>query len=252
MKDLDVIVFDLDGTLAESKSPLDIEMAELLGKLLSKYKVAIVSGASRIQFDKQFFPNFSCSAEQLHNLYLLPTNGASFYIYKKGEWGLVYQLLLSPDEIKQIMSALDSALQEGKYTKPEKTFGEIIENRGSQITFSGCGMEAPLSVKKEWDPDRKKREPIYTILTRLLPNFSISMSATTSIDITKAGIDKAYGLERLMEHIDCPKNRLLYVGDALFPGGNDASVLRLAIQTQKVDSVLNAKVFIRELLEDRR
>ena len=38
-----LIVFDLDGTLAESKSSLDAEMAKLLNTLLSITKVAVIS-----------------------------------------------------------------------------------------------------------------------------------------------------------------------------------------------------------------
>ena len=40
-----LIVFDLDGTLAPSKSSLDAEMAALLNKLLGFIKVAVISGA---------------------------------------------------------------------------------------------------------------------------------------------------------------------------------------------------------------
>lgn len=46
-----LIVFDLDGTLAESKSPLDAEMAKLLGALLGVVKVAVISGGNWPQFE---------------------------------------------------------------------------------------------------------------------------------------------------------------------------------------------------------
>jgi len=38
-----LIVFDLDGTLAESKSPLDAEMGILLSSLIGVVKVAVIS-----------------------------------------------------------------------------------------------------------------------------------------------------------------------------------------------------------------
>jgi phosphomannomutase len=37
--------------------------------------------------------------------------------------------------------------------KPEMVWGELIEDRGSQITFSAIGQQAPLEEKKRWDPD---------------------------------------------------------------------------------------------------
>jgi len=51
MKDL--VIFDLDGTLAPSKSSLDEEMAGLLGRLVAIVKVAIISGGALAQFEKQ-------------------------------------------------------------------------------------------------------------------------------------------------------------------------------------------------------
>jgi hydroxymethylpyrimidine pyrophosphatase-like HAD family hydrolase len=47
------IVFDLDGTLAASKSSLDAEMSSLLHDLLGVVKVAVISGGAWLQFEKQ-------------------------------------------------------------------------------------------------------------------------------------------------------------------------------------------------------
>ena len=51
MKEL--IIFDLDGTLAKSKSPIDKEMADLLSSLLEVAQVAVISGGNWSQFEKQ-------------------------------------------------------------------------------------------------------------------------------------------------------------------------------------------------------
>ena len=48
-----LVIFDLDGTLAESKSSLDAEMATLLARLLEVVKVAVISGGAWPQFEKQ-------------------------------------------------------------------------------------------------------------------------------------------------------------------------------------------------------
>ena len=45
-----LIVFDLDGTLAESKSSVDSEMSALLYDLLAVVKVAVISGGDWPQF----------------------------------------------------------------------------------------------------------------------------------------------------------------------------------------------------------
>jgi phosphomannomutase len=54
-----LIVFDLDGTLAESKSSVDAEMSELLHELLAIVKVAVISGGDWSQFEKQLLSKSS-------------------------------------------------------------------------------------------------------------------------------------------------------------------------------------------------
>ncbi|MGC1632766.1 MAG: HAD hydrolase family protein, partial [Gelidibacter sp.] len=103
----------------------------------------------------------------------------------------------------------------------KKTWGEQIQDRGSQITFSALGQEAPLEAKKGWDEDFKKRKKIVEPLKKSLKEFSIGMGGTTSIDIVKPGIDKAYGIQKLEEILNIDISEMLFIGDALFEGGND-------------------------------
>ena len=105
--------------------------------------------------------------------------------------------------------------------KVEKVWGEIIEDRGSQITFSALGQQAPLEEKEKWDPDFAKRKKIKAILDTLIPEFSVRLGGATSIDVTKPGIDKAYGIGKLRDILGISLKEMIYVGDALFAGGND-------------------------------
>lgn len=73
-----LIVFDLDGTLAESKSSLDKEMTALLHNLLGINKVTVNSGGDWPQFEKQLLSNLPHDAG-LENLLMLPTCGTKFY-----------------------------------------------------------------------------------------------------------------------------------------------------------------------------
>ena len=102
-----------------------------------------------------------------------------------------------------------------------KVWGEVIEDRGSQVTFSGLGQQAPLGEKEKWDPDFAKRKKITAILETLIPEFSIRMGGSTSIDVTKPGIDKGYGIGKLRDTLHVSLKEMVYIGDALFPGGND-------------------------------
>jgi HAD superfamily hydrolase (TIGR01484 family) len=145
----ELIVFDLDGTLAESKSSLDAEMAALLHELLRVAKVAVISGGDWPQFEKQLLSNLP-QDERLINLSLLPTCGTKFFQYA-GNWKKLYSEDFTADEKEKIVSSLKKAI-DAAGSKVEKVWGEQIEDRGSQITFSALGQQAPLEEKDKWDP----------------------------------------------------------------------------------------------------
>jgi phosphomannomutase len=217
MKNL--IVFDLDGTLAESKSPLDAEMAVLLGQLLGVVRVAVISGGAWPQFQKQVLGQLPDN-DSLNNLALLPTCGTRFYRRQDGAWRNAYADDFSIDDSRRIIAALNTALDASGF-RSAQVWGELIEDRGTQITLSALGQDAPLDAKKAWDPDFAKREKIKAILEPLIPGFSVNLGGATSIDITRPGIDKAYGIGKLRDMLGVAIADMVYVGDALFPGGND-------------------------------
>lgn len=215
-----LIIFDLDGTLAPSKSTMDPAMGELLMKLLQKRKVAVISGGGYPQFETQFLRILPHSSDGLSNLLILPTSGTRLLVWK-GKWVEQYSEQISVEEKKKIMSALNTALKILKYQHPTKVYGPVIEDRGSQITFSALGQEAPLEIKSSWDPDRSKRNSIVEILNKKIPNFDSRIGGTTSIDITRKGVNKAYGIRKLESYLHLPIENMVFVGDALFHGGND-------------------------------
>ncbi len=226
-----LIVFDLDGTLAESKSAIDAAMAQLLHNLLSILNVAVISGGDWPQFQKQVLSHLP-EGDYLAGLSLLPTCGTKFFRYS-GEWTKIYSEDFTGEEKEQIVSALQSATKTAGTDIPQ-VWGEQIEDRGSQITYSALGQEAPLDQKEKWDPKYEKRKKIKAILDTSLSGFSVRMGGATSIDVTKPGIDKAYGIEKLTSILGISKAQMIFIGDALFPGGNDypaqqAGVISLAV-----------------------
>jgi HAD superfamily hydrolase (TIGR01484 family) len=153
------------------------------------------------------------------NLSILPTCGTKFFQYK-GDWTKLYSEDFTADEKKKITNSLERALGIAGFTV-EKVWGDEIEDRGSQITFSALGQQAPLEEKNKWDPDYTKRKKIKAILDTLIPEFSVRMGGATSIDVTKPGIDKAYGIGKLRDILGISLSEMIFIGDALFAGGND-------------------------------
>ena len=213
-----LIVFDLDGTIAESKSPVDAEMATLLSGLLAVVKVAIISGGNWPQFQRQVLSHLTRDPH-LKQLSILPTCGTKFYRYESS-WELLYSEDFTAEQREKIIHSLKQAIAKSGFAAP-KTWGEQIEDRGSQVTFSALGQAAPIEDKKKWDPDFSKRKQMKVFLDTLIPEFSVRLGGTTSIDVTKPGIDKAYGIRKLRDSLGITIPDMVYVGDALFPGGND-------------------------------
>jgi len=226
-----LVIFDIDGTLAESKQSLSHEMALALAKLLATTPVAIVSGGGLPQFLKQIVARLPRHTH-LEHLYLLPTSGAALYERKNNEWHKVYEERLTEKETAHITNEITEGIgATGIIDLSHPAYGERIENRGSQVTLSALGQQAPLSVKQSWDPDRAKRLRLYEWLTPRLPDYEVRVGGTTSIDVTKRGIDKAYGVHKLCARLGIDERDALYVGDQLSRGGNDAAVLTTAVAT---------------------
>jgi HAD superfamily hydrolase (TIGR01484 family) len=231
-KMIKLVAFDLDGTLAESKQPLLDSMGEALADLLTVAHVAVISGGDWPQFQKQVASRLPPRAD-LSKLWLMPTTGTKLYTHKSDEWKVEYAELFSEEQRKNIIEAFNASLDATGF-QPEQTWGERIEDRGSQITFSALGQQAPVSAKEIWDPDFAKRKIIQADLYKRLPDLSINMGGATSIDITQKGVDKGYGLKKLSAASGIPLEQIMFIGDAIFPGGNDYPAKELGLHTVRV------------------
>ena len=227
-----LVVFDLDGTLAESKSALDAEMARLLSELLAVAKVAIISGGDWPQFEKQLLSNLP-DIDNLADLSLLPTCGTKFFHREGSSWTPLYREDLSEGDKRRIIDALQDAFTRAGF-QPEKVWGEVIEDRGSQITMSALGQQAPVAEKAKWDPDFAKRKILKTYLDQSIGDFSVRMGGATSLDVTRQGIDKGYGIRKLRDKLDIAIEEMIFIGDALFPGGNDYAAKEAGVDSIRV------------------
>ena len=245
-----LIVFDLDGTLTESKAPLKPNMARALAALLEQKKVAIIGGGSYEQFQNQFIGHFSCSPALFENLFLFPTTSTSFYRYRHDGWEKVYRKVLSVAEKKKIMRAFADAFVATKYVPPKKFWGKVIEDRGSQITFSALGQKAPVKAKAAWNKKSDVRPALMNIMQKELPKFEVRRGGLTSIDVTQKGIDKAYGVRQIEKVLKIPIKNMVFIGDALYPGGNDAAAKKTGVQTIAVGGPKDTIKIIKKILKN--
>lgn len=250
MRNKKLIIFDLDGTLVPSKSPMEAPMPELLARLLRIKMVAIISGGAFAQFQKQILFSLNAAPELLRNLYLFPSCGAAFYRYDKARsaWECMYSEALSPDEKVRTGAAFAKAFRDLEYKHPEKLYGDVLEDRGTQVTFSALGQKAPLPLKAAWDPDSQKRLKIAEAVSRYIPDLKVHVGGTTSIDVTRPGIDKSYGIKKMEEYLGVQKSEMLFIGDKIFPGGNDYPAKEAGVECVAVQNPDDTKGLIRALL----
>ncbi|MEU4481683.1 HAD-IIB family hydrolase [Micromonospora sp. NPDC023966] len=249
MNDLRVVAFDLDDTLAVSKSQIDRRMAELLGHLLTEVDVLIISGGRFEQFQAQVLAHLDLTEEQCRRLHLMPTCGTRYYRWMDGDWRLVYAEDLSEADKARVVAALTESAQALDLWE-SKTWGDIIEDRGSQITFSALGQSAPPAEKYGWDPDGSKKKRLREAVAAKLPDLEVRSGGSTSIDVTRKGVDKAYGMRKLLECLDLKIDNVLFVGDRLDVGGNDYPVKDMGIRCVAVTRWEETADYVEALVDD--
>ena len=227
-----LVMFDLDDTLAPSKSPMDDSMVEVFGRLLDRSMACIISGGNFDQFQVQVLDRLGDGVNRA-NLHLMPTNGTQYVRWDGSEWKTVYAEYLTDDEKQRTLTTLETGAKELGLWETE-TWGPVLEDRGSQITFSALGQAAPVDAKKAWDPDGRKKESLRAYAAERLPDLEVRSGGSTSVDVTRKGIDKSYGARRLMEILDLTVDDILFYGDRLDEGGNDRPVMELGITSISV------------------
>ncbi|MDF0512367.1 HAD-IIB family hydrolase [Agromyces sp. H3Y2-19a] len=230
-----LVAFDLDDTLAPSKTAIQPAIGELLLELADRVEVAIISGGQLGQFRSQVIDRLpDAAAERLSHFHLLPACGTQYY--RVGIEGVaeVYLHPLTDDQKSRALAVVEAeARRLGLWET--RTWGDILEDRGSQITFSALGQQAPVAAKSAWDPTGEKKDALRSAAAALLPDLEVRSGGSTSVDITDRGIDKAYGMTRLAEQTGIPLGDMLFVGDRLDEQGNDYPVLAMGVECHAVN-----------------
>jgi HAD superfamily hydrolase (TIGR01484 family) len=243
-----LVAFDLDDTLAPSKSPIDPRIGDLLIALAERVEVAIISGGQLAQFTAQVVDRLpDASGAVLERMHLLPTCGTQYYRLSEDGVVTIYKRSLTDDQKSRALAAVeDEARRLGLWES--ETWGDILEDRGSQITFSALGQKAPVSAKSAWDPTGEKKNTLRAAVAALLPDLEVRSGGSTSVDITEQGIDKAYGMRQLSEQTGIPLDDMLFVGDRLDPDGNDYPVLAMGVACHAVEGWEDTAAYLEQLI----
>ena len=245
-----LLAFDVDHTLCDSKQPITKGMADLVVKLLGKFEVCIISGRSFEQFLTQVISRLPVvDAEVLTHLHCLPAQGTQYHRYSEG-WNQVYAHFLREDEVSKIFEVVETVARElGFWREENRENGDkVLENRASQVTFAAVDTGASPEEKRAWDPDREKRSAMIAKMKELAPEFEFKAGGGTSIDITRVGLDKGFGMRNLLEELGLEPAEVLYFGDLTEPGGNDYPIKQMGIDTITVQEYTDTEFALRGIL----
>lgn len=241
------VAFDLDDTLAESFQPPSDEIMAKMRSLMGRAPIAIVSGAKFERIKDEILDRLADSPH-IKDLYVLADNGAQGYIYSGSDWRRAYTNEFAVEEQTQIEEAIKNAVTEAGILDPDSKYRPEILKDPAQLRYAALGRNAPEEDKENWDPDMTKRRKLQELLVSRLPGCEVSIGGRTTIDITRKGINKAYGIGWLSQRLGLPPSDMLYVGDALYEGGNDAVVIPTGIRTISVTGPSDTSKILDELL----
>ena len=240
-----LIVFDLDPTLANGDLVMDTQIAGLLNQLLKLTKVAVISSSDWAHFEKKLLPALSVK-QYLKNLVLLPSSGTRYYQYRSG-WNEVHTETLTLAEKAKIEAQVLKVL-EATDKDAGKLTGNQFEFKGRNIIFSILGQQATEVEKQAYDPDQVKRKKIKTALDEVLYDYSVKIEGPDQLMISKTGIDKAHGIYKLHQVLDIKTRKILFIGNALFEGGNDYAAKATGVECIQVKNPDETKIVIETII----
>ncbi|HWO07558.1 MAG TPA: HAD-IIB family hydrolase [Candidatus Paceibacterota bacterium] len=240
------VIFDLDDTLAESYTP---PREEILGKLAALSRstvVAIMTGAAYDRVERDLMQRFK--GTRGGNMYVFSDSAARCYTFEKDDWREVYNFSLAPEDRQRIVAAIRDAVRTTGIFDGGEDHSRIID-RETSVAFAALAPDASQEDKRAWDPDGSKRMKLIDELRARVPEFEIFIGGKSTIDVTREGITKEYGVKWLSKELSVEARDMLFVGDGFYEGGNDAVVIPTGIQTRETTGPAETLRIIDELLE---
>tara|TARA_R100000808_G_scaffold23969_1_gene54079 strand:+ start:2177 stop:2977 length:801 start_codon:yes stop_codon:yes gene_type:complete len=231
MKNNNIVLFDMDGTLTEPRGKFDTELLVLFRKLVKYADIGILTGSDYNYIEDQLMKVIKFS-EIRFSLHVLPCNGTKYYKppkYPQDNLELVVENDMAKElgesclrEVFQIITRLQA---DACYSEIPLT-GHFISYRGSMINWCPIGRNANQEQRNkfvEFDKQTGFRNRMATALrahlSRRCPGrIDVKKGGETSFDIYPSGWDKTYALKHFKDRV------CWFVGDKCDPGGNDYEI----------------------------
>ena len=211
--------FDLDNTLTPSKSLILPRHALLLEALCKQAEVVVVSGHGEKDIRKHL-------TQELAGMYHILGQNGNFAETKDGR--VLWNRLLPARKKRTILEFIEKAKRHLHLKVRDEN--DIVEDRDSQIAYSLIGHHEERQKKDAFDPKHEKRSGLLADLSNDVEvlrkaGVEVRIGGTTVLDFFELGKNKGYNAGEFIRRMGWRPDECLYVGDALFPGGNDETVI---------------------------
>jgi HAD superfamily hydrolase (TIGR01484 family) len=237
------LVFDIDNTLTPPRRPLERKMSEVLTSL--EVPFFLVAGSDLPLIQDQFIkPFYDYGFRKEFDAFLC--NGATRYRCNLADIISIdtvrdfdFCSYLEKDNMELMISVIKNTLKMSEFQLPPPmvVLGKQIIFRHSMVNVAPIGRpEGQLSTEAyrnrdafvEYDNETGYRRKMMAHLNEQLislrneKKLSITLGGQTSFDIMIEGNDKSYAIDTLLNE---GFEKLFFIGDALFEGGNDEAIL---------------------------
>ncbi len=207
-----LLVFDLDGTLCNHRSPVPAENFALLDSLGKKYHIVMCGAGNAPRIHKQM---------------------DNYPIEIVGNYGMQHARVVDGklEITKQITCEVDADFFREKTDYLRKKYGytefygESIEfHKSGMVTFGLLGTKAPRELKIAFDPDRAKRRVMYPEVLEIFKDYTVYIGGSTSFDIVEKQYNKYDAVMEYAKMHGYTKEQVLYMGDDMGDGGGDSHI----------------------------
>tara|TARA_Y100000592_G_scaffold35948_2_gene57031 strand:- start:47586 stop:48353 length:768 start_codon:yes stop_codon:yes gene_type:complete len=214
-----LFLFDVDGTLTESRKPIDNDHKEEFIKFSEENNVILITGSdfekTHEQLGDHILDNidfvFCCMGNELR--------------YKKNY--LIYSKIFEVDP--DFKDKLNIKLTESEFGK---NVGNHFELRPGMLNFSVVGRAASHELREEyynWDLENDERKQLSDYINNNYPDLEAAIGGQISIDIFPRGNDKSQAIDYILNYLYPGEiQQIVFFGDKTEPGGNDYSIIKKA------------------------
>ena len=227
-----ICLFDVDGTLTESRKLVQKTVIESLRELSFVTEIGFLTG-SDLEFAKeQLWPIFA-DPDLNVNCHILPCNGTKYFIPNPDSPGHFIEIhnnnmysKLGHEKFQLIMKTIMKFQAEMAEMDHDIPFtGHHIQNRDSMINWSPIGRNTVDGDRKQFMSIDKlfgirkqfHQRFLDTLQQHDIRDVLVKIAGDTSFDIFPDGWDKTYALKHFPE---CDWD-VFFVGDRCSPSGND-------------------------------